>query len=184
MVLHRHRVRLTRVRLTWQPGVDHRAAGAQPERPPFRLSPSGPVLNAQRLCRKRPCYRRSSGQPRRPGSPGSCGASGRAEREVLHPGCRDYSAAWPSSGARPSLNAAPAVIDIRLRLALRRCAGAGTFPFLWVCYRFRGSPWHCLNFLPEPQGHGAFRPTLAKLSPLAVAVECVARPVASSLGAL
>src|ERR1700686_3670377 len=21
-------------------------------------------------------------------------------------------------------------------------------------------PWHCLNFLPEPQGQGSFRPTL------------------------
>src|SRR6186713_240062 len=25
------------------------------------------------------------------------------------------------------------------------------------CYRF--APWHFLNFLPEPQGHGSFRPT-------------------------
>jgi hypothetical protein len=28
-----------------------------------------------------------------------------------------------------------------------------------LSYRLRGSPWHCLNFFPEPHGHGAFRPT-------------------------
>jgi hypothetical protein len=41
-----------------------------------------------------------------------------------------------------------------------------------------------LNFLPEPQGHGAFLPTLAKFALPADPVECSARPEASSLGAV
>jgi hypothetical protein len=34
--------------------------------------------------------------------------------------------------------------------------------------RLRGSPWHSLYFFPEPQGHGALRPTLPNSPPLAV----------------
>lgn len=41
-------------------------------------------------------------------------------------------------------------------------------------------PWHILNFLPEPHGQGAFRPTPAYGSAVAVA-DLVASPV--SLGA-
>src|SRR5207248_11020061 len=32
--------------------------------------------------------------------------------------------------------------------------------------RLRGSPWQSLYLRPEPQGHGALRPTLANLSPV------------------
>jgi hypothetical protein len=51
-------------------------------------------------------------------------------------------------------------------------------------YRLRGSPWQSLNFFPDPHGHGAFRPTLEKSASPVVPDVCVARPDASSLGAL
>jgi hypothetical protein len=33
-----------------------------------------------------------------------------------------------------------------------------------ACYAYASLPWHCLNFLPLPQGHGSLQPTFTDLA--------------------
>ena len=63
-------------------------------------------------------------------------------------------------------------------------AVASPWPAGLVRYRLRGSPWQSLNFLPDPQGHGSFLPTLLKSADPAEPAVCTDVPDASSFGAL
>ena len=42
---------------------------------------------------------------------------------------------------------------------------AGLLATVRLAGRLRGSPWHSLYLRPEPQGHGALRPTLPNSPP-------------------
>lgn len=42
----------------------------------------------------------------------------------------------------------------------RNSGNPGDGPWSGIQCNRPGLPWHCLNFLPDPQGHGSLRPTL------------------------